>query len=78
MSKLYLIKLICPLIRKKPPKWQPIFKSDCSFQLFIKRGTYNPASIGKNVSHGCIRMFNHGVLELSSRVTIGTKVFIHK
>jgi lipoprotein-anchoring transpeptidase ErfK/SrfK len=41
-------------------------------------GTNNPASIGKNVSHGCIRMFNHDVLELSSRVPIGTRVFIHK
>ena len=33
-------------------------------------GTNNPASIGKNVSHGCIRMFNHDVLELSSRVQL--------
>ncbi|MEK4026315.1 MULTISPECIES: L,D-transpeptidase [Sporosarcina] len=41
-------------------------------------GTNNPASIGKNVSHGCIRMFNHDVLDLSSRVPLGTKVFIHK
>ncbi|MCM3569413.1 L,D-transpeptidase [Neobacillus mesonae] len=41
-------------------------------------GTNNPASIGKNVSHGCIRMFNHDVLELSSKVQIGTKVLIHK
>jgi lipoprotein-anchoring transpeptidase ErfK/SrfK len=41
-------------------------------------GTNNPSSIGKNVSHGCIRMFSHDVLELSSRVQIGTKVFIHK
>lgn len=41
-------------------------------------GTNNPASIGKNVSQGCIRMFNHDVLELSSAVPIGTKVFIHK
>ncbi len=41
-------------------------------------GTNNPASIGKNVSHGCIRMFNHDVLELSSRVPIGTRVVIHK
>jgi lipoprotein-anchoring transpeptidase ErfK/SrfK len=41
-------------------------------------GTTNPASIGKNVSHGCIRMFNHDVLELSSRVPIGTRVLIHK
>lgn len=41
-------------------------------------GTNNPSSIGKNVSHGRIRMFNHDVLELSSKVPIGTKVFIHK
>ena len=40
-------------------------------------GTNNPASIGKNRSHGCIRMFNQDVLELSSRVTIGTRVYIH-
>lgn len=41
-------------------------------------GTNNPASIGKNLSHGCIRMFNHDVLELSSRVPLGTMVSIHK
>ncbi|MER1986601.1 MAG: L,D-transpeptidase [Solibacillus sp.] len=40
-------------------------------------GTNNPASIGKNLSHGCIRMFNHDVLELSSQVPLGTKVSIH-
>jgi len=41
-------------------------------------GTSNPASIGKNVSHGCIRMHNHDVIELSSMVPIGTHVSIHK
>ncbi|KHD86915.1 L,D-transpeptidase [Heyndrickxia ginsengihumi] len=41
-------------------------------------GTNNPASIGKNVSHGCIRMYNHDVLDLSSRVPVGTRVVIHK
>ncbi|NHM32055.1 L,D-transpeptidase [Neobacillus terrae] len=41
-------------------------------------GTNNPSSIGKSVSHGCIRMFNQDVLELSSRVSIGTRVIIHK
>lgn len=41
-------------------------------------GTNRPSSIGKNVSHGCIRMFNHDVLELSSLVPIGTKVVIHE
>lgn len=41
-------------------------------------GTNNPASIGKDVSQGCIRMFNRDVLDLSSRVSIGTGVVIRK
>ena len=41
-------------------------------------GTDQPSSIGKDVSRGCIRMFNHDVLDLSSRVLVGTTVYIHK
>ena len=39
-------------------------------------GTNNPSSIGKVVSHGCIRMYNQDVLELSRAVPIGTLVTI--
>jgi L,D-transpeptidase ErfK/SrfK len=39
-------------------------------------GTNNPSSIGKAVSHGCIRMHNKDVLELASIVQNGTKVMI--
>lgn len=39
-------------------------------------GTNDPSSIGKVVSHGCIRMYNKDVLELSSIVPIGTTVII--
>ncbi|MFK7693880.1 L,D-transpeptidase [Paenibacillus sp. HJGM_3] len=39
-------------------------------------GTNNPASIGHYVSHGCIRMYNEDVLELSRFVPIGTRVTI--
>lgn len=39
-------------------------------------GTNNPASIGKQVSHGCIRMHNHDVLELARLVPVGTRVTI--
>lgn len=39
-------------------------------------GTNNPASIGKLVSHGCIRMYNHDVVALSGLVPIGTRVTI--
>ncbi|MBP2649448.1 MAG: ErfK/YbiS/YcfS/YnhG family protein [Firmicutes bacterium] len=41
-------------------------------------GTNNPSSIGKVVSHGCIRMYNQNVLELSRIVPIGTPVIIVK
>lgn len=39
-------------------------------------GTNNPASIGKAVSLGCIRMYNNDVLELASMVPNGTRVLI--
>ncbi|GAA0365641.1 L,D-transpeptidase [Bacillus horti] len=39
-------------------------------------GTNNPSSIGKMVSHGCIRMYNADVLELASYVKVGTQVDI--
>ena len=41
-------------------------------------GTNNPASIGKSVSRGCIRLKNKDVLELSKMVPVGTPVYIHK
>jgi lipoprotein-anchoring transpeptidase ErfK/SrfK len=39
-------------------------------------GTNDPSSIGKMVSHGCIRMYNRDVIELSKLVNIGTHVTI--
>lgn len=39
-------------------------------------GTNNPSSIGKDVSNGCIRMYNRDVIELASIVPIGTVVAI--
>ncbi|MFD1178423.1 L,D-transpeptidase [Paenibacillus puldeungensis] len=39
-------------------------------------GTNNPSSIGKQVSHGCIRMYNQDVIALSRLVPIGTRVTI--
>ncbi|MFJ5772354.1 L,D-transpeptidase [Psychrobacillus sp. NPDC093180] len=41
-------------------------------------GTNDPSSIGKEVSHGCIRMHNKDVLELSSMVPTSTNVYIHQ
>jgi lipoprotein-anchoring transpeptidase ErfK/SrfK len=39
-------------------------------------GTNDPSSIGKMVSHGCIRMYNEDVIALSQLVSIGTRVTI--
>ncbi len=39
-------------------------------------GTNNPSSIGKAVSHGCIRMYNEQVVEVYDLTPIGTPVTI--
>jgi len=39
-------------------------------------GTNQPSSIGKRVSSGCIRMLNEDVVDLYSRVDVGTKVVV--
>lgn len=52
-------------------------------QLSIPWGTYGihgtnkPWSIGKNVSHGCIRMYSNQVAELYSIIPKGTPVLIY-
>jgi lipoprotein-anchoring transpeptidase ErfK/SrfK len=40
-------------------------------------GTNVPSSIGRNASHGCIRMRNHDVEELSKMVAVGDAVELH-
>jgi lipoprotein-anchoring transpeptidase ErfK/SrfK len=39
-------------------------------------GTNAPATIGTKVSSGCIRMINADVIDLYSRVTVGTKIIV--
>jgi len=39
-------------------------------------GTNNPASIGKHVSSGCIRMRDADIVDLYERVGVGTKVVV--
>lgn len=41
-------------------------------------GTNDPSSIGKRVSHGCIRMYNEDVVELAGMVPVGTEVEMRK
>jgi lipoprotein-anchoring transpeptidase ErfK/SrfK len=44
---------------------------------YALHGTDNPASIGKAVSHGCIRLRNEDIDYLFSIVEVGTSVFIY-
>jgi lipoprotein-anchoring transpeptidase ErfK/SrfK len=39
-------------------------------------GTNEPGSIGRFVSHGCIRMYNEDVLDLYHRAPVGTVVVV--
>jgi hypothetical protein len=39
-------------------------------------GTNDPATIGKFVSSGCIRLTNEDVSDLFNRVTVGTRVVV--
>ncbi|MFC0213661.1 L,D-transpeptidase [Paenibacillus chartarius] len=41
-------------------------------------GTNNESSIGKRVSHGCIRMHNADVKELAKLIPVGTSVTIRR
>ncbi len=41
-------------------------------------GTNDPASIGQNVSHGCIRLSNDGITKLAKLLPIGTPVRIQR
>jgi lipoprotein-anchoring transpeptidase ErfK/SrfK len=46
---------------------------DTHFRL---HGTTEPESIGKAVSSGCIRLFNHDIIDLYNRVPTGTSVIV--
>ncbi len=43
---------------------------------FRIHGTNDPTTIGKHVSSGCIRLANADVIDLYSRIGIGTKVVV--
>jgi lipoprotein-anchoring transpeptidase ErfK/SrfK len=44
--------------------------------LYRIHGTKEPASIGRAVSSGCIRMLNSDIIELYERVPLGTRVVV--
>ncbi|MFD2236162.1 L,D-transpeptidase [Aureimonas populi] len=44
--------------------------------LYRIHGTHQPWSIGRSVSSGCVRMFNHDIIDLHRRVPTGTRVMV--
>jgi len=73
-----------------PGHWQIVFKSvdpggpfgvrwmrlSVPWGSYGIHGTNNPKSIGKAVSHGCIRLYNEDVIVVYSKTPIGTPVNI--
>jgi lipoprotein-anchoring transpeptidase ErfK/SrfK len=47
-----------------------------SGSVYRIHGTNAPSTIGGQVSSGCIRMVNEDVMDLYSRVQVGTKVIV--
>ena len=54
-------------------RWMGLSATGGSYGI---HGTNNPSSIGKDISNGCIRMYNEDVIELFNLVPIGTIVKI--
>jgi hypothetical protein len=44
---------------------------------YALHGTDNPASIGRSVSHGCVRLLNEDIATLFGMVEVGTPVYIY-
>ena len=44
--------------------------------LYRIHGTNDPNSIGQSLSSGCVRLFNQDIIDLYSRVTVGSKVVV--
>jgi len=69
------------VIISKYKNWAPWFGTrwlglNVPWGIYGIHGTNRPDSIGKDASHGCIRMLNRDVEELFEIVEIGTKVSI--
>lgn len=47
-----------------------------AYGQYAIHGTNAPSSIGHFVSYGCIRMYNKDIMDLYSRVSVGTRVVV--
>lgn len=68
------------IINKQPNPGGPfgVFWMGLSKPHYGIHGTNDPSSVGRKTSHGCIRMHNEDVLELSTLVPIHTRVTIRQ
>ncbi len=76
-----------PDIRRANPKLPPVIRAGspgnplgaAAITLhddYAIHGTNQPSSIGRFVSHGCIRMHNSDVMDLYRRVSVGAPVIV--
>ena len=63
------------MIARQPylPRFRAMYLSGSVYRI---HGTNAPSTIGTRVSSGCIRLVNEDVIDLYSRVTVGTKVVV--
>jgi len=86
----YPVAIGKPSTPTPPGNWKVVFKSvdpggpfgvrwmrlSVPWGSFGIHGTNNPKSIGKAVSHGCIRLYNEDVIVVYSKTPVGTPVNI--
>lgn len=86
----YPVAIGKPSTPTPPGNWKVVFKSvdpggpfgvrwmrlSVPWGSYGIHGTNNPKSIGKAVSHGCIRLYNEDVIVVYSKTPIGTPVNI--
>jgi len=81
------VKAVNPYYRKKEieggdsqnplgTRWIGFDAKDTDGRIYGIHGTNNPASIGKYVSEGCIRMQNESVESIYDLIPLGTKVLV--
>lgn len=57
-------------------RWIGFDAKETNGRVYGIHGTNDPTSIGKYISHGCVRMNNEDVEQLYERIPLGTKVLI--
>ena len=59
--------------RREPAWWRAMYLGSSLYRI---HGSNEPGTIGQAVSSGCIRITNEDVVDLYSRVRVGTKVVV--